>query len=152
MINSNKFRYNPNFTPVELDDGDEYMANGIFIFNITKMITDIKSNPTAYNRHKISVAAYRDPFVNLNEEYIPNADLAIPIIAAEIRPGQYTAIDGRHRLEKAHREGVAELEAYILPPEQHTRFLTTQKGYEAFIQYWNLKIDDDERDRKVANK
>ena len=143
-----KLRYNPNFVPVELDDGDEYMPNGIFIFNITKMIADIRANPQSYNKHKISVAAYRTGYAKLDEEHIPNVDLSIPIIAAEIRPGAYTAIDGRHRLEKAYRQGVTELEAYLLPPEQHTRFLTTTKGYEAYIQYWNSKIDDDVNDRK----
>ena len=140
-----KLRYNPNFIPIALDDGDEYMPNGIFIFNITKMIADIDTNPDAYTRHKISVTAYRTGFANLNEEHIPNVDISIPIIVAEIRPGEYTVIDGRHRLEKAYREGIAELKAYILPPEQHTRFLTTKKGYEAYIQYWNSKIDDDMR-------
>lgn len=128
---------------MSIDDDEEYMANGIFVFNISKMIAHININPNAYEKRRISVNAYRRSDSNLDETYIQIADLTTPIILAEIRPGAYNAIDGRHRLEKAYRNGVPELEAYFLPPEQHMPFLTTQKEYEAYIQYWNAKVDED---------
>jgi len=59
-------------------------------------------------------------------------------------------VDGHHRLEKAYRNGIPEIEAYFLPPEQHMPFLTTQKGYDAYVQYRNDKLDDDELDRRYG--
>ena len=75
-----------------------------------------------------------------------------PIILAEIRPGTYNVLDGRHRLEKAMRNGIDLLDAYLLPPEQHMPFLTTMQGYNAYVQYWNDKLDDDERDTHAGFK
>jgi len=33
-----------NFVPVSVDEGDEYYPNGIFVFNITKMLKFINEN------------------------------------------------------------------------------------------------------------
>lgn len=37
------------------------------------------------------------------------------------------------------------LEAYFLHPLQFIPFMTTQDGYDAFVMYWNEKVDDDIR-------
>ena len=143
-----KLRYNDKFEPVSIDPGDEYMRNGIFVFNITKMMKHIRENPKEYERRKISAEAYIDSFHKVNEEHLPKVDLSVPVILAEIRPGTFTCIDGRHRLERARRDGVKELDAYLVSSRQHMKFLTTQEGYLAYITYYNSKIDDDERDAR----
>ena len=77
---------------------------------------------------------------NLTESHIDNNDISIPVILAEVSPGRYNVIDGNHRIEKAHRAGVNQLPAYMIKPEVHTRFLTSMKAYNAYIDYWNSKI------------
>ena len=139
----NKIKYDNSFIPTPIEKGEEYFENGIFVFNISKMIAAINANPQEYEKQKISVNAYRQTKDNWNESYVNAAELSKPVILGEIRPGTYNVLDGHHRLEKAYRKGIAELEAYFLRPEQHIPFLTTQEGYAAYVQYWNMKIDDD---------
>ncbi len=43
-------------------------------------------------------------------------------------------------MEKARRLGLEKMEAYKVSPEQHLQFLTTEKGYSAYIKYWNDKL------------
>ena len=69
-----------------------------------------------------------------------DADINNPPILAEISPGPYNVIDGNHRLCKAHSEGVETLSAYMLSPKQHSLFITAQKAYDAYIEYWNGKL------------
>ncbi|HRZ28563.1 MAG TPA: hypothetical protein P5295_17265, partial [Spirochaetota bacterium] len=76
------------------------------------------------------------------EDYINSADLDRPVILAEISPGNYNMIDGYHRVEKAHRADIKTLKAYKLTVDHHIRFLTTKKGYLAFVEYWNGKVKD----------
>jgi hypothetical protein len=47
-------------------------------------------------------------------------------------------------LERAFRDGVEKIPAYRMKVEDHIAFLTTDKGYNAYIDYWNSKIDDAE--------
>jgi len=143
-----KLKYDKAFVPVPLEDGEEYYPNGIFIFNISKLIIAIHGDPASYEKHKVSVDAYHASKTDWNELYVKDADLSKPIILAEIRPDRFVVIDGHHRLEKAKRAGITELEAYFLRPLQFIPFMTTQKGYDAFVAYWNGKIDDDIRDRR----
>ena len=56
----------------------------------------------------------------------------------------YNVIDGNHRLERAFRDGVEQIAAYRVKAEDHLSFLTTDKGYKAYIDYWNSKIDNAE--------
>jgi hypothetical protein len=147
-----KLRFNDQFVPVPIDTGDEYYPNGIFVFNITKMIDYIKSHASEIKLQKIRIEAYYRSNNDLNEEFVQQADLARPLILAEIRPGAYNIIDGYHRLEKARRVGIDELEAYFLSPYQHMAFITTQKAYEAYIQYWNSKLEDDSECNQSKSK
>ena len=56
-----------NFTPLPVDDGDEMFHNGIFIFNITKMIEYIKSNPELFKPEKIIIEDYPEQFSSITE-------------------------------------------------------------------------------------
>ena len=134
-----KLKFDKNFIPCPIDDNDEMYPNGIFEFNITKMIEYIKNNPDNLPVEKVSVEDCWES-LDLNGAYVDTVDISIPVILAEIAPGRYNVIDGNHRVEKARKDGVGILPAYKLKPEQHINFLTTKKGYEAYIEFWNSKL------------
>jgi hypothetical protein len=48
----------------------------------------------------------------------------------------------KHRMEKARRAGLEYIMAYKVRMEEYIRFLTTFKGYSAFVEYWNGKLKD----------
>lgn len=136
LILNNKFR------PLPVDDGDELFPNGIFVFNISKLITFIKSNPNRFLPEEIEVQSLRSFTSNkLDELTIKTANLSEPIVLAEISPGNFNIIDGRHRLEKAYRNNVSKIPAYKIHARQHLEFLTSLKAYKKYIEYWNAKID-----------
>lgn len=127
------------FTPCPVDDGDEMYPNGIFVFNISKMTDFIRNN--RFPCEEILIKDYRS-HSKFNEEHLPTVDVTKPVIVAEISPGCFNVIDGNHRMEKARRLGLEMLPAYRIGPEQHIQFLITEKGYLAYIEYWNGKLKD----------
>lgn len=132
-----------NFVPASADDGDELYPNGIFVFNMTKMIEYIRSNKDEIPMENIEIKRYRTGLSKLNKSHIDKTDITVPLILAEISPGRYNVIDGNHRLEKAYQMKLIHISAYKLKPEQHMPFLTSFKAYRAYIEYWNSKITDD---------
>ena len=138
-----KLKLDKKFQACLADDNDEIFPNGFFQFNITKMIEFISQNQDQFSVENIAIETYRK-FVspNLDEETIQKAQTLKPIILAEISPGNYNVIDGNHRLEKAFRDGLKEISAYRLTVDQHQKFLTSIKSYEAYVRYWNQKVDD----------
>ena len=135
-----KLKIDKHFTPCQVDDDDELYPNGIFVFNITKMTEYIRnSNITC---EAVLVKDFSNGFSKFNEDHLPSVDVTKPVIVAEISPGRHNVIDGNHRLEKARRLGMEKVPAYRLSPEHHLQFLTTEKGYLAYIEYWNSKLKD----------
>lgn len=111
------------------------------MFNITKIIEYIEELKDEICIDSINVSEYRNKaFSVIDEGYIGSVDISIPIILAEICPNNFNIIDGHHRLEKAYRNSIDRIMAYKLTPEQFTPFLTTVKGYEASVEYWNNKL------------
>lgn len=148
-----KFKLNQNFHPFPVNEGDELCPNGIFVFNITLLLASIKSNPDKFPLEQIEVNSLRKfPSNNLDESTILKADISAPIILAEISPSRFNVIDGNHRLEQAYRIGVTAIPAYRVNAAQHLRFLTSERAYKAYIDYWNSKIDDQSRQEKVRKK
>ncbi len=134
-----RLKLDKNFIPCLVDDNDEMYPNGIFEFNITKMIEYIKNNPDNVPVEKVSVEDCWES-LDLNGTYVDSVDISKPVILAEISPGRYNVIDGNHRVQKARKNGLKILPAYKLNPNQHINFLTTKKGYEAYIEFWNSKL------------
>jgi hypothetical protein len=130
----------PNFTPCPVTAGDELFPNGIFVFNITKMTEYIQRNPNSITLKEVAVSDFFGDFSSINESHMNSVDISRPVILAEISPGRFNLIDGNHRMEKARRKEIKSLPAYKLNPEQHTKFLTDQKAYVAYIEYWNGKL------------
>ena len=137
-----KFKVNKYFSPCSISDGDEVYRNGIFEFNITKMIEWIHKDPGDIRIEAVAVKDFCKEFSSIGEVHVDQTDISRPVILAEIAPGQYNLIDGNHRMEKARRMGLVSLMAYRLNVEQHMKFLTNKKAYVAYVEYWNSKRDD----------
>lgn len=141
LLRSRKMKINKKFQPLSQDEGDELYPNGIFVFNITKLLAFIKANPHTFKPEEVSVKTVRTcPSSNLNESTIQIANIMEPIILAEIAPDKFNVIDGNHRLEKAYRDGADKILAYRVRAEQHLAFLPSVTAYESYIEYWNSKI------------
>jgi hypothetical protein len=91
----------------------------------------------------VAVSSINNCFSSINESHIDLVDISKPLILAEISPGRFNLIDGNHRLEKARRMGVKFIQVYRLSVEQHIRFLTSEKAYVAYIEYWNSKVKEE---------
>jgi hypothetical protein len=136
-------------------EDDEYLRNGVFCFNISKMIDDIEHNRCEFAMGQIDVPVWKfnGADCKLKEEYVEAADLLRPVIIAEIAPDRlngnslidsnnwrmrgYNVLDGHHRIEKASRLGIKTLDAYILPMETHICYM--YEGFNEYVEYWNEK-------------
>jgi hypothetical protein len=140
-----KLRINRHFTACPIDDGDELYPNGIFVFNITKMAEYIQNNPNSNSCEEVRVKDFSEGSSKINESHLATVDVSKPVIVAEISPGRFNVIDGNHRMEKARRSGMKTISAYKVSPEVHLQFLTTEKGYLAYVEYWNNKLKESRR-------
>ena len=139
LQSAEKLKADDNFTSCIINKGDELFQNGIFIFNITKMIEYLKKSPNKVDLVEAKVNDFPKSFSTIDESYVDSVDVSKPVILAEISPGHYNLIDGNHRMEKARRMGVENISAYKLDVNQHLKFLTEKKAYLSYIEYWNGK-------------
>jgi len=128
------------FVPCPVDDGDELFPNGIFVFNVTRILEHVARHPAEVALVQVSVRSFPRWDRPLVDAHVEAADLGRPVLLAEISPGSFNLIDGHHRLEKARRGDVETLWAYRLTVAQHVRFLTNTSAYLAFVRYWNDKV------------
>lgn len=141
-----------NFTPCPVAAGDELYPNGIFVFNITKIIEYIQRNPDSIALEEVAVSDFPRAFSCIDESHVESIEVSKPVILAEISPGRYNLIDGHHRMEKARRMGMSTIGAYKLNAEQHLRFLTSEEAYWAYVEYWNSKLEAMKRTGRSSNK
>lgn len=134
-----KLKVNKNFVPCPVETEDELFPNGIFVFNITKMNEYIQTHSEDIPCEEIAVSDFSNSST-VNESHIDSVEVSRPVILAEIAPGRYNVIDGNHRMEKARRMGIKNVTAYKLSAKQHMQFLTSEKAYIAYIEYWNDKV------------
>jgi len=140
LKSSEKLKANENFIPCPINNGDELYPNGIFVFNITKMLEYIKRNSNEVDLVDVDVADFPKCFSSINESHLDTVDVSQPVILAEISPGHYNLIDGNHRMEKARRMKISSIPANKLNVNQHIAFLTEKKAYLSYIDYWNGKL------------
>ena len=107
-------KINKNYTPCPTDDGDELFRNGIFVFNISRMIEHIQDNPDLFTPEVVAVKAIYSTSPHINETHLDSDDVSKPVILAEVAPDQYNLIDGHHRAEKASRQNIETIKAYRL--------------------------------------
>ena len=136
-----KLKIDPGFSPCPAVTGDEHFANGIFVFNISEMLKYIQDHPGSIALEEVLVSDHYRGASTIDETYLDTVDISKPVILAEIAPARYNLIDGHHRIEKAVRMGLKSIKAYKFHPEQHIRFLTEKRGYLAYVEYWNDKLD-----------
>lgn len=124
-----------------LEEGEEFYLVGIFEFNITKLLAFIQEHLDAFHIEACSIRKTRVfSSKNLDEASIQKANLSNPILLGEISPNNFDVIDGKHRLERAYRDGRQTILAYRIFAEQHIRFLTSIKAYKIYVRYWNDKV------------
>jgi len=130
------------FQPCLIESGDEHYANGIFEFNITRLLGFIDTCPERFRVESVLVDDFPEfGSSHLNEETVRNADLSRPIILAEIAPGRFNVIDGNHRLARARRESVQMVPAHRIFCPDHVPFLISEWAYEKYVEYWNSKVE-----------
>lgn len=129
-----------NFTPCPINNGDELFPNGIFEFNIARILEYIENNPNEVELVEVAVDDFFKGFSSIDEFHVDSVEISRPVILAEISPGHYNLIDGNHRMEKARRMGITSILAYRLNVKQHMKFLTNKKAYLSYIEYWNSKL------------
>ena len=136
-----KLKVDTKFRPCFAEDGDELYPNGIFEFNITRLLSFIEGHREQFPVEFIPVATFPDYAArHLDDATIRTADLSRPILRAEISPGNFNVIDGHHRVARARREAVSDLPACTIYSPHHVRFLTSIEGYLRYIEYWNAKL------------
>ena len=135
-----RIQADPTFVPCPVEDGDELFPNGIFLFNVTRILEHVARHPAEVALVPVRVRSFPRWDRPLVDADVAAADLGRPVLLAEISPGRFNLIDGHHRVEKARRDGVETLWAYRLTAAQHVRFLTSTSAYLAFVGYWNDKV------------
>jgi hypothetical protein len=138
-----KLKLDKKFQPSPLDEGDEAYPNGIFVFNISRLLATIDAHPEDFPIEPISVADipyYGGP--HLDEKTVRSADLSRPVLLAEIAPTRYNLIDGHHRVSRARRDAVPTVHARRIACPRHLPFLTSTEAYEKYVEYWNTKVKE----------
>jgi len=140
---SRKIRLKKLYVPCPAKENDEIFRNGVFHFNISKILDDIHCGKLVVDKEYIDIKEWfkwHGHHSSLNEEHLPTVNIDSMIIQAEIRPGIFSIIDGNHRMEKVFRVGKRSIYSYKLRGEQLIPYFITEKGYQAFIEYWNSKF------------
>lgn len=133
------------FQPIA-QEAEEVYHNGSFLkFNISAIIDDINLRKLAVEKEIIDIEHWFKEhgldFGIITESHLKNVDVSIPIIQAEIRINKYEIIDGHHRITRAYEDGLRYIESYKLNGEQLAEYLMSIEQYEAYIRYWNDKVD-----------
>jgi hypothetical protein len=89
LQSAEKLKANENFTPRPVNKGDELFPNGIFVFNITKMLEHIKNNSDEIDLVEVAVADFPKSFSSVDESHVDSVDVSRPVLLAEISPGHY---------------------------------------------------------------
>lgn len=113
------------FKPCPSIEGDELFHNGIFVFNISRMLGYIEENQDLFTPELVAVKDIYSRSTNIYEEHLCSVDVSKPLILAEISPTQFNLIDGHHRAEKAVRQNIDTIKAYRLKVHQHIQFLNS---------------------------
>jgi ParB/Sulfiredoxin domain len=138
-------KVNKIFIPCSVAENDEIYANGMFMFNITKMLEYINANLADFPIEYVAVDILDTGFAVITESHVDSVDISTPVILAKITPNQYNLIDGNHRVEKARRLKIEKLPVYRLTVDQHINFLIDKESYPAYIKYWNSKLEQIQR-------
>lgn len=135
-----RLKINKNFKPCPAEEGDEIFQNGIFEFNISKLLEYINNHSDQFELIDVDVEDFPKELSSLNEMHVDSTDYSQPVIIAEIAPGRYNLIDGNHRMEKARTKGLISIKAFKVNVDHHIKFVTDKDSYLKYINYWNEKV------------
>jgi len=137
-----KLRRDRRFQPCPTEPGDELFPNGVFEFNITRLLGFVTAHPERSPIEAVELTAMLKYGSDdeLDEVAVQAADLSRPILLAEIAPGRYNLIDGHHRVAKARRQLARTIAAHRVRCPDHFPFLTSARAYETYVEYWNSKL------------
>jgi hypothetical protein len=132
----------PRFQPCAAEPGDELYRNGIFEFNISRLIAFISAHPERFPTEIVQLSEIPDygSSKRLDDAAIQAADLSRPVLLAEIAPTHFSLIDGHHRVAKARRMLSVTITAHRVRCPDHVSFLTSANAYEKYLEYWNSKL------------
>ena len=82
-----KLKVDNDFTPCPVANDDELFPNGIFKFNITKMLECIQKNPDNFILEEVAVSDFFKGFSSINESHMNSVEISRPVILTEISPG-----------------------------------------------------------------
>lgn len=144
-----KLTENPDFIPYIAVEEDEMLGGFPFNWHVTRATEWIQANLDQVERSVVQIGPPGPgaDSSNLDEEFLPKADLTRPIIMVRMRPEFFRLIDGNHRVAKARRTGIKELPAYYLTQEQHRQFFTSTDMDKRYVEYWNGKLKDFKKDK-----
>ena len=148
---SKMLKADTNFSPCPVREGDELFPNGIFEFNVTRILEHISNDPAEVDLEEIAVDDFEPEFSVLDQSHVDSVDISRPVVLVEISPGIYNLIDGHHRMAKARRLGIEKMRAYKLNVHQHIAFLTSKKAYLSYVEYRNGKLKA-EQERCTASR
>ena len=137
-----KLQRDRRFEPCPTEPGDELFPNGIFEFNITRLLGFIAAQPERFPTETVDLAAIPKygSDVELAGAAVQAADVSRPILLAEMAPGLFNLIDGHHRVAKARRQLARTIAARRVRCPDHVPFLTSTRAYERYVEYWNSKL------------
>jgi hypothetical protein len=75
-----RLKIDKNFKPGPAEDGEEVYANGIFHFNISKMIAFIRNNPDVFPIETVFVKDIYSKSSHINEDHLDSVDVSKPVI------------------------------------------------------------------------
>ena len=132
----------PQFQPCTTEPGDELCPNGIFEFNISRLIAFISAHPERFPTKIVELSEIPDygSSDRLDDAAVQTADLSRPVLLAEIAPARFSLIDGHHRVAKARRMMATTITAFRVRCPDHVSFLTSANAYETYVEYWNSKL------------
>lgn len=135
-------RRDPQFQPCATEPGDELYPNGIFEFNISRLIAFISAHPERFPAETVELSEIPDygSSKRLDDAAVQAADLSRPVILAEIAPARFNLIDGHHRVAKARQRLSTTITAHRVRCPDHVSFLTSADAYEQYREYWNSKL------------
>ena len=154
MNNSRIIKLVKDYKPLPMDIGDEIYPNGIFNFSISRICEHIALGELKSEKEQIDIKEWFKSHIRglVNEEHLPSVDVSKAVIQVEIRPDRYEIIDGNHRIKKACHDGLEVIESFKLKGEHLLPYFADERGYKAFVEYWNLKVKEDNKSKKLNKR
>lgn len=143
MDKKRKIKLSKNYIPLPVREGDEIYPNGIFNFSISRILEHILSGELEVKKEQLNIKKWFKTHFrgSVNEDHLLTVDVTKPVVQAEIRPDMFEIIDGNHRMEKAYRDGLETIDSYKIMGEQLLPYFADERGYKAFVEYWNSKLE-----------